>query len=436
MKKKHPWIDRVCKAAAQARGRLEEEELKDRRNWVASLVDQFSLLGAGGRALEAQPGPDEKRAATHEGKAADLRARLKEAKARIGFESVMRNIPKMHPANRRYFAEEIRNEVLPLAVAVADEKRQAAWWRAVKHEEAAPLKCGERFEKTKFEIDVLLARAETHEEQLEQAVQLFRYLRDGLHNFAVGNHRRAAHRLASELRSACWDFDLLATAKPELFADWARRQFGIPGIVSRNQERAASNLALLSKLGEGDDFYFPILPKRGRPVKLKERANALAIRLIQFIDRRFSKWVMEFAPEVGYEPPLRVREAARLEPFGKETWEAWAGVAWLVLAEVSPNRRPEEHPFFHDPETMICKVREERLEKYPKSARRQRRSGFSGSNTKRFLKMLDAMPDEKYPTHTSPSIPRGDLQKKLWEAFELIATGASRRTRQRKKKSK
>jgi hypothetical protein len=101
--------------------------------------------------------------------------------------------------------------------------------------------------------------------------------------------------------------------------------------------------------------------------------------------------------------PPWLEDARKLAPFSATTWKAWADIAWRVIAELSPDGKPENHPGFYDPATKICNVKKTRKNPY-------------------FGKQENA-----------PSIARTDIKEAVFDGFENIATGMSSRTRRRKK---
>jgi hypothetical protein len=109
------------------------------------------------------------------------------------------------------------------------------------------------------------------------------------------------------------------------------------------------------------------------------------------------------AKQAGGELPGWLHDAAKLEPFSAETWQMWAELAWRVLAEISPNGKPAEHQAFYDHATKICNVRKQRRDYH-------------------FGKVV-----------SSPSIAENDIKEALFDAFALVATGTSRRTKRRQK---
>lgn len=202
----------------------------------------------------------------------------------------------------------------------------------------------------------------------------------------------------------------------------------IPAMVSQNTEITAAAETLAKKLQTGVDFPLEILPsgKKGRHWQLKDPANALAARPVEEIEfNRQWTWC--------YRVHWWLDDALKLEPFGPATWRTWAELGWRILAEISPDGKPENHPFFRDPKTRICKVRKSRKQSFPKKQKPKRRLDGSRSRAERLLNFLAALPDEIYPVLDSPSIAEGDIKEALFGAFELIATGESRRTRQRRK---
>jgi hypothetical protein len=115
-----------------------------------------------------------------------------------------------------------------------------------------------------------------------------------------------------------------------------------------------------------------------------------------------------FYPIVRVDPHATVPgwliKAAELKPFGADTWKEWFKIAWEgVLAESSPNGKPGEHPAFYDPETRICEPRDNRAKGLLPSGRPKVIHG-------------------KY-------LQTEHIKRTLREAFEVVATGRSPRTK-------
>lgn len=389
--------------------RLHRERKRKERDatvqWLASLVPRFSF-GGGKQYWESRTDLAETLAMEFEKRADDHEtAKLKALQTIQWIQECPE--PCANHAVESLLVQPARDEVNTQTQLEKAERKKADGWRCLAHLEPTEANCDERFQIATEHINFLLVRATAWQAQLRQVSGLFQQLHQGLHDLAAGGNQQAAEVLASDLRRAVWKFDGLATHKPELFSEWARLQFGIPGIISRNRERTAGNQTLLEKLKEGEGFPLPILPtgKRGKRLKLKDRAPALAMRLVQFICPAIARFIESQARAVDFVPPNWIHDAAQLGPFSRKTWPAWAKVAWLVLAETSPNNLPGLHPVFHDRNTAICNVR------------KARRDPYFGKNS------------------NAPSIAEHDIKEALFGAFELIATGESRRTKERRKRA-
>lgn len=300
-----------------------------------------------------------------------------------------------------------------LAELAKDERERAIWWRALMGADEDAKRSGDEWRRIADEhIDVLLARAEKDEGAMLNLSLLLGQLHSGLHALAAHGRKWAARLLANSLHEAVGSFELLATAKPELFREWARGAVAIPGHISRNKEKQADNQRLLKQLEQGEACRFAILPtgKRGKKWKFQDRANALAVRLVNHIEHGRTCYELHKlqAQHAGRELPGWLHEAMKLEPFSAKpkTWQAWARVAWQVLTEISPNGKPEEHDAFFMTETEICNVRVERT------------GGM-----------------DYHSPSDAPSVAKEDIREALFGAFELVATGASQRTKRRRKAS-
>lgn len=228
----------------------------------------------------------------------------------------------------------------------AEEARtQAAWWRALgTFPEADAETPYLKTEQDAFDaLDVLLARAESHQAPVIPLAGLLRHLLDGLHALAAHGDKLAGGMLLNTIGAAVTQFEMLAWKKPELFQDYARGSLAIPGMISRNAEKQTDNQDLLVKLGQGEDCPLAILPtgNTGQKWRLKDRpAIALAVRLQSYIEAARSNYdlhVLDHRRE-GFKPPGWLNEATKLEPFSPATAEAWAKVAWAVLDD---GKRPE-----------------------------------------------------------------------------------------------
>ena len=229
--------------------------------------------------------------------------------------------------------------------------------------------------------------------------------------------------LLETIAGAVERFERFANEKPELFRPLARERMGIPAIVSQNREKMAEALNLAEKLETGAAYHLAILPtgKKGRHWQFKDRANALAARLVEEIEftRSWDGW---------YRRHEWWEEALKLETFSKDSWKAWAEFAWEHLLDKG------KHPAFYDPETQICNVRESRRQPYPKKPKPNQRLASSKNINKRFLNYLEALPVKfVHPVHDCSSIAEWDIKEALFGAFELIASGTSSRTKRRQK---
>ena len=187
----------------------------------------------------------------------------------------------------------------------------------------------------------------------------------------------------------------------------SRKSFLWPQMASRNEEIKKDNLAFLEAIQQGEDFVFANLPKgkKGKTWKFKRNETKLV----------FKYWLL-------IEP---IRHFLNLEPLSaKESkdggnWPKWAELAWQLVGKESKDGNPANHPMFYDDATKICNVRKTQTQK-------------DFSNTA--LWSDEALYRDPKVTRKSPSIPKEDIKEAFFGAFEQIATGESRRTKQRKKR--
>ena len=292
----------------------------------------------------------------------------------------------------------------------------AEWWRGLADANTESKRSYDEWERiARLNMSALLARAEKDEGALLPLFLTLSQLLSGLHALAAHGDKKAALFLMNAVGEAVGGFELLAHAKPELFREWARSSFAIPGMISRNAEKCADNGRLLNALEQGEDFHLAILPtgKRGKKWKFQDRANSLAVRLQSHIEHARTVYELDSsrAQYTGRELPSWREVAMRLEPFSPKTWKAWAKVAWQVLVEISPEGKPEKNRAFYEPATAICNVRKTRTEDD-------------------FHKYAEC---DSRVTRACPSIALEDIREAFSGAFELIATGATRRTARRRK---
>jgi len=168
------------------------------------------------------------------------------------------------------------------------------------------------------------------------------------------------------------------------------------------------NEQLLEKLQQGEDSLLAtaVRKKRGRFWKF-DGANLLAYRLIGHVQNAIRSYDSdnEIARHCGKPVPDWRKESVQLKSFSAATWRSWAQVSWRVIAEISPKNQPGLHPGFHAPKTMICNVRKPPI-------------------------------DANGKPHKASGIWAQDIKEALFGAFEQLATGESRRTKERRKAKK
>ena len=272
------------------------------------------------------------------------------------------------------------------------------------------------------EIDALLAQAKSEKKPDEDTSLdhlksvVAKYLQ---HFFALAaNGNEGAVTIWGDvLRDSLINFKRLALVRPEFIEEWARANASIPGLISQNSAVTKSNRRIVERLRVGEDHPFRKLFIRP--------AHLLAARLINHIqnwrdsyetykrkadgrtpecEQLEEKWGVKLEP--CQKLPDWLPDAMTLEPFSAKTWKAWGEIAWLVLAEISPDKKPGKHPAFYAQETKICNVRQSRTNPY------------YGNKEE------------------APSIAENHIRETLFGAFELLATGTSQRTARRKKAAK
>jgi hypothetical protein len=310
-----------------------------------------------------------------------------------------------HDGSAAYFEDKGRADLANQA------RKRAAWWRglAALSDTDAKRLSDDLFLKGTEIIDALLAlEREGAHSSLYLGLLAGRIL-GGLFDLAAQGRKQALRMFMGSIGDAVNNFEFLANCKPELFREWARRSMAIPGLISRNRAQAKYNEQLLELLQQGEDSHLAFLPtgRRGRFWEF-EGANLLAVRLIAHIQTSNRSYESDkrLARSGGQKIPAWRTRATKLEPFSVQTWLSWAEVAWRMLAEISPANKPALHPAFDHNKTKICNVR------------KVRKNPYYGNK------------EEAY------SIAEQDIKEALFGAFELIATGKSRRTKQRQKAKK
>jgi len=304
-----------------------------------------------------------------------------------------------------YFAKSGRNDL------AKEQRRCAAWWQRLATLSAT--------EADQFSTDLFLKAAESldaltavagkgHDEALNYLALLANGVLNTLLEFAADGHKQASDGFITSLSAAVGNFEFLATKRPELFREWSKKSDAVPGLIARSRAQSTYNDQLLETLQQGEDSLLAtaVRKKRGRFWKF-DGANLLAYRLIGHVQNAIGSYESdkEIARHCGKPLPDWRTKAAQLKRFSAATWPSWAQVSWQVIVEISPQKQPALHPGFHDPKTMICNVR-----KPPINA-----DGKSGK---------------------ASGIQTHDIKEALFGAFEQLATGESRRTKERRKAKK
>jgi hypothetical protein len=290
-----------------------------------------------------------------------------------------------------------------------EQHQRAAWWRALA---VLPDVEADRLQDQLFlrgveTVDALCALAEKRQTPSDYLMLLSNSMLSGLLECAANGQKHATRAFMASAGTAINNFEILATLEPQLFQEWARQSAAIPGLISRSKAQARDNDRLLKSLRQGEDSYLaPSLKhRRGRFWKYSS-SNVLALRLISHVEKAKASYEIDsnLAKHVGRELPMWRKQAAELEPFSAQTWKTWAKVIWQVIAAISPQKKPGLNQAFHDPKTKISKVRKTRKNPY-------------------YDKEDNAF-----------SVAEQDIKETLFGALELIGTGESQRTRQRKAK--
>jgi hypothetical protein len=302
-----------------------------------------------------------------------------------------------------YFAKQGRTRL------AKEQRQRAAWWRGLATLSDAE---ADRLQEQLFlegieTADALCALAENHQTASGSLMLLSNGMLSGLLEGAAHGRTHAVRAFMASAGTAVNNFEFLATRKPKLFREWARQSVAIPGLISRGKAQARDNNRLLKSLEQGEDSYLaPSLKNRRGRFWEFSNANVLAVRLISHVNKAnaFYETDKSLGKHFGRELPMWRRKAIELESFSARAWKKWANVIWEVIAEVSPQKKPGLNRAFYHPRTEICKVRE------------TRKNPYYDKEEKAF------------------SIAEQDIKEALFNAIELIGTGQSRRTRERKVK--
>ncbi len=246
-----------------------------------------------------------------------------------------------------------------------------------------------RFENAKVDIAALLISSEKSRLAATHLVVLLEEIISGLFGLASLGNKTIVPILLNALTRSVAKFEGETARAPELYTEWARKQFGIPALISRNREKSKENEEKLKSMHVGGDFPLSILPtgKRGKKWKYSNSANALAERLRFYIEnnRMLYPAYKSFADAEKRQLPDWLEEAHKLPPFSLSSYRQWSNLAWRILKDVSPERHPSKHSYLEAKETKICN-----------------RLGHGGASAE----------DDK-------------IHDTLAEAFEVIATGIS-----------
>lgn len=289
-----------------------------------------------------------------------------------------------------------------------EERKAAAWWRGLANLSTAESQglCDQMFLEVRDKIDALLVLAQEDGFASNYLTLLSDAISSGLLEGAARGQRHAASAVMASLGTAVNNFEFVAIRRPELFRALARRSLAIPGLISRNKAQSRENDRLLKLLQQGEaSFLARSLDKKPGRYWTYSNANALAVRAIDHIQsaRAYYLGDCRVAKHLRQEFPLWRKRATKLKSFSPATWKAWAEIAWQMIAEISPQNKPGLNPAFYEPKTKICNVR------------KQRKNPYYGTVDK------------------APSIREQDIKEALFSAIELIATGSSRRTKERRR---
>ena len=250
----------------------------------------------------------------------------------------------------------------------ADAGPLAAMWQQVATEAIAGL---------------LIRAGGKSEDAIGYLVTLAAQALDGLRGLAAGGDVKAGGALMMALETAATDFETLAWHKPEVFRARARNSFAIPGTISQNADKAEGNAGFAALLEVGEDFPIKTTPKGGATWQHGTKSNALAVRLVSYVEHVRQMTGILGAPSPA---PEWLEDALALEALAPDTYPEWEAVAWRVLDN-------GKHPLLHDKKTRICEP-----------ATRGSKQGLPGAA-------------KVYP---------GEARKALKHAFRTISTGTAR----------
>jgi hypothetical protein len=298
-------------------------------------------------------------------------------------------------------------EALRLAEMANENRAKAAKWRKLS---SLPKAEGERLDWQCYKdlaegVDFLIARSVQSDSARIYLSLLIDHALRGLNALAAHEKGAAATLLIDRLVIGVKNFELLAWHNPKLFTHYTRRLALIPATISPQSGNAEECQELMDRLDVGKKSIYAVTGK-GKRWRETSPANALALRLVAYIESKrgllksFATHLNLFESYPAWFPNL-----ANAADFGADTWKQWAEIAWQVIVSISPDGKPGKLPAFYDRATKICNVR------------KTRRDPYFGTIT------------------GAPSIAEGDIKEAFFGAFELIATGESRRKKQRRNAS-
>lgn len=257
-------------------------------------------------------------------------------------------------------------------------------------------------------VDLLAARGLASNEAKFWLSSIIEQAAQGLLALAAHGDGVAATMLIDSLLLAVRRFECLAMHRPKVFTHYTSKLSLIPATISRRSENKKECEKLLEELQVGTCSIYPTTRKgKGRDWSESTPANALALRLIRYIDnRRRDRRIYSAHLEIFDTCPPWFQSLDTLADFSPDSCEEWANVAWQILDN-------GKHPALYEKATRVCNVRESRTED-------------------NFSKSANSAPRK---IRKCPSIAVEDIREAIFGAFRIIATGVSERTMRRKKTS-
>ena len=258
-----------------------------------------------------------------------------------------------HIKNHDEFADCL--EAAGLLEHALTERGKGRWWQDILENRPDvskwPVGRTDLWDEANRASDALLSQAAAgSEKSLLSAALLAANLLRGLRALAahgIKNGRGSYLRILEDEVNA---FEALARQRPEVFAETARKKFGVPGIISPSIEKTQSNVAFVAMLGVGTNLPFvaPVKAKKGATLSLSETAaNLWALRLCNYLEgvratfaipEHQARIVANWAEFNQWVAPVWLEAAKSLPLFSRATCDQWAAVAWEVVTEATEGK--------------------------------------------------------------------------------------------------